>query len=106
MNRTIGMLFALFGDTASTRSGTKTIENIGTKWIGAMLQLAQGFLPVELVPYQQMKHCIRAVGSSLRKYTEKFSVIHQDVAYYYQMRDIRYTQTNTSVIITVPIPLS
>ena len=56
MIRTIGMLFALFGDTASTRSGTKAIENIGTKWIGAMLQLAQGFLLVELVPYQQMKH--------------------------------------------------
>ena len=105
MNRTVYLMLTLLEDITINQSGIRSLEEVGNQWINNILTLSKGFLPENLISYHQMEKSLQAISIKLQEHESGFQIANPEIAYYYNIRNIGYTQSNTSLFISVPVPL-
>ena len=53
-----------------------------------------------------MTKCVHDVSIELAQSHAMYTVVHPEIGYYYQDRDIKFTQTDKYLYITVKIPVA
>ena len=106
LNTTVYLMLALLQDITINWSGVESLERIGDDCVKNLLPLSQVFLPVNLILYRQIEQSLEEISTKLQERDGSFSIAHQTPVYYFQIRRVGYTQTNTTLFISVPIPLT
>lgn len=89
-------------------SYTDTVQNLqaeSSKWVGGAQTLLEGYLPRVFVTPNMLKTVLQNVAIYLQSHFPAFSLSHSDPGYYYQVRNIRFTQTDRFLYISINIPL-
>ena len=95
----------LRAETTST-STFMAIDRETERWILGAQTLLEGYLPIQLVSPNRLSQSIQDIEIKLSRQFPLFTISHKDVGYYYQNRDIMFTQSKDYLYISVKIPVS
>jgi hypothetical protein len=102
----VRVLLLLSRNMADTLLTLQQLQLTTESWIQGIQQLLEGYLPVQIVGHQRVQDVFDHIREQLAASSGLATIAHPSVAYYYQARDILFSQDDDNLYITIKVPIT
>ena len=99
-------LMLILANTIAVSDNYSRLELASEEWILGAQTLLNGFLPFQLVPPRKLKEILDDLSTSLSSSYPGWKISHMDPGFYYTVRDITFTKSDTYLYVSIKIPMS
>lgn len=82
------------------------MEMQSQRWLNGVQTLLKGYLAHEIVSSDHLETTLSHVRSNLESSMPGYHLVHSEIAYYYQIRDITFTKDDHNLYVTITLPIS